>query len=60
MVERDGTPQTGLVAAVVADGRRVLANTRDPDLMDAMMREAWEGREVAVRTDGTTTTAHPT
>ncbi|HEX5614927.1 MAG TPA: hypothetical protein VFZ83_07190 [Acidimicrobiia bacterium] len=56
MVERDGTPQVAIVAAHTADGRRVLATTRDADMMGAMVREPWEGRTVEVDNDGTTNT----
>jgi hypothetical protein len=43
-----------VVTALTPDGRRVLANTADADLMDAMTREAWEGRPVTVVRDATT------
>lgn len=52
--ERDGTPGHGIVAALVPDGRRVLANTRDPETMQAMTETAWEGRTVTITTDGET------
>jgi acetyl-CoA C-acetyltransferase len=52
--ERDGSPSLALVSLLTADGRRVLANTRDPGAMTAMTEEAWEGRTCRVRTDGAT------
>jgi acetyl-CoA C-acetyltransferase len=52
--ERDGAPGRAVVTALTPDGRRVLANTADADLMDAMTREAWEGRPVTVVRDATT------
>lgn len=58
-VERDGTPQLAIVAGLTRDGRRALANSRDPDLMHSMMREPWEGREVSVTNDGSTNTVAP-
>jgi acetyl-CoA C-acetyltransferase len=51
---RDGVPEVAIIAGLTADGRRALANTRDPDVLVALTREPWEGREVAVRSaDGT-------
>lgn len=55
-VERDGTPSVAIATAIVDDGRRAMANTRDVDLMHAMMQDAWEGRRVALVNDGTTNT----
>jgi acetyl-CoA C-acetyltransferase len=52
--ERDGTPGHAIVAALAPDGRRVLANTRDPETMQSMTEDAWEGREVGISTDGDT------
>ena len=54
VMERDGRPSLAIVAGLLADGRRGLANSRDPDVMTAMTREAWEGRTVHVGNDGTT------
>ncbi len=52
--ERDGNPSVAIVSALLDDGRRALANTRDPDVLDAMTREAWEGRSVKITNDGST------
>jgi acetyl-CoA C-acetyltransferase len=50
--DRDGTPALAVVALLTADGRRVLANTSDPSMMESMTREAWEGRAATITTDG--------
>jgi acetyl-CoA C-acetyltransferase len=52
VMDRDGTPTMAIVAGLRPDGTRGLANTREPDVMNAMTHEAWEGREVAVVNDG--------
>lgn len=54
--ERDGTPTLGIVTALTADGRRALANTRDPDLLHAFTTEAQEGNTVVITNDGATNT----
>jgi acetyl-CoA C-acetyltransferase len=54
VMERDGNPAIAIVAGLLPDGGRTIANSRDPDVMLDMTREAWEGRVVAVATDGTT------
>ena len=54
--ERDGNPSLGIVAALADDGRRVLANSRDTDLLRDMTVEPWEGRRVKITNDGTTNT----
>jgi len=51
--ERDGSPSVAIVSLLTADGRRVLANSHEPAVMTAMTEEAWEGRSVQLRTDGT-------
>jgi acetyl-CoA C-acetyltransferase len=56
VVERDGTPTVAIVSALTPDGRRALANTRDPDAMQEMTEKAWEGRSVKLRPDGTVNT----
>jgi acetyl-CoA C-acetyltransferase len=56
VVERDGTPAVAIVSTLTPDGRRALANTRDPDAMNDMTEKAWEGRTVKLRTDGTVNT----
>ncbi|HEX6310859.1 MAG TPA: acetyl-CoA acetyltransferase [Acidimicrobiia bacterium] len=52
--ERDGAPSTAIVSLLTPDGRRALANSRDAAVMTAMTEEAWEGRPVTLRTDGST------
>jgi acetyl-CoA C-acetyltransferase len=54
--ERDGTPSLGIVTALTADGRRAVANTRDPDLLGAFTTEAHEGMTIRIGNDGTTNT----
>ena len=55
-VERDGTCSLGIVTGLMADGRRVLANTRDPELLQALTTEAHEGRSMRITNDGATNT----
>ncbi|MGH9034110.1 MAG: enoyl-CoA hydratase, partial [Acidimicrobiia bacterium] len=50
--ERDGSPSMAIVSLLTPDGRRALANARDPGVMTAMTEEAWEGRTVRLRSDG--------
>jgi acetyl-CoA C-acetyltransferase len=57
--ERDGTPSLGIVTGLTSDGRRVLANTRDGEVMVSMTVEPWEGRPVPVVTDGSTNQVRP-
>ncbi len=52
--ERDGSPVLGIVSALTVDGRRALANARDPDLLATLTIEAHEGRAARITTDGTT------
>ena len=54
VMERDGTPSVAIVAGLLPDGSRALANSRDADVMTEMTREPWEGRTVAVTNDGST------
>jgi acetyl-CoA C-acetyltransferase len=56
VVERDGTPSVAIVSTLTPDGRRALANTRDPDAMRDMTEKAWEGQDVSLRTDGAVNT----
>ena len=42
--ERDGNPSVGIITALADDGRRVLANAHDGDMLRDMIGEAWEGR----------------
>jgi acetyl-CoA C-acetyltransferase len=53
-VERDGRPSLAIVAGLTPGGTRALANSRDGDLLQALMTEPWEGRKVTVTNDGTT------
>jgi acetyl-CoA C-acetyltransferase len=53
-VERDGSPTVAIVTALLADGRRAIANCRDADVLTDMMQEPWEGRAVKITNDGTT------
>ena len=57
--ERDGSPNVAIVAALTPDGRRALANLRHPDAMLDMTEHAWEGRRVALTTDGSTNAVRP-
>jgi acetyl-CoA C-acetyltransferase len=52
--ERDGSPSLAIVSALLDNGTRALANTRDPDTLEAMTTEPWEGRAVKITNDGTT------
>jgi acetyl-CoA C-acetyltransferase len=52
--DRDGAPTVAIITALTPDGRRVLANSRDAEALVAMTKEPWEGREIAVQTDGST------
>ena len=56
--ERDGTPSLGIVTALTADGRRALANTRDPDALTAFTTEAQEGNTVRITNDAASNTVH--
>ncbi len=47
--DRDGAPNVGIIAALTPEGERALANTRDPDAMQAMCSEPWEGTTVRLR-----------
>lgn len=54
VMERDGTPAVAIVAGLLPDGSRALANSRDAEVMTAMTLEPWEGRVVTVGNDGST------
>ena len=54
--ERDGSPTIGIVTALCDDGRRAIANLREPDALVAATHEAWEGRRVKIANDGATNT----
>ncbi len=59
LFERDGTPSLAILSGLTPDGRRALANTRDPDVMVSLTTEPWEGRTVRVATDGSTNQVSP-
>jgi acetyl-CoA C-acetyltransferase len=51
---RDGEAEVAILAGLTPDGRRALANTRDPAALASLTAEPWEGRSVRLRTvDGT-------
>jgi acetyl-CoA C-acetyltransferase len=50
---REGEPALGVLAALTPDGRRALANTTDPSVLESMVTEEWAGRPVQLATDGT-------
>jgi acetyl-CoA C-acetyltransferase len=52
--DRDGAPTIGIVSVLVGDDRRALANCSDGDVLASMCTDAWEGRTVAIRSDGDT------
>jgi acetyl-CoA C-acetyltransferase len=54
--ERDGSPSLGILTGLTADGRRALANTRDPDLLRALTTHAHEGTSMRITNDGATNT----
>jgi acetyl-CoA C-acetyltransferase len=54
--EREGAPAVAILSTITPDGRRALADTRDAAVMQDMTEKAWEGRRVALRTDGTVNT----
>jgi acetyl-CoA C-acetyltransferase len=55
-VERDGSPSLGILTGLTADGRRALANTRDPDLLRSLITQAHEGTPMRITNDGATNT----
>lgn len=52
--ERDGTPSVGIVTALADDGRRIIANARDCDVLRDMTVSPWEGRRAKITNDGST------
>ena len=56
MHERDGSPQVGLVACLLGDGRRAWATSTDADLLTAMTQEEFCGRPATLNSAGTVTT----
>jgi acetyl-CoA C-acetyltransferase len=53
MHDRDGNPETGLLAALLPDGRRAWGSTQDPAVVQAMATEELAGRKATLRPDGT-------
>ena len=54
--DRDGAPTSGIVTAVLPDGRRAIAAGHDIDLLRAFTETPWEGRTVRITNDGSTNT----
>ena len=52
MHDRDGAPQTGILAGLLDDGRRAWGTTSDGDHLKAMLAEEIGGRRVHVHPDG--------
>ena len=52
--ERDGTPSVGIVTALADDGRRIIANAHDVDVLRDMTVSPWEGRRAKINNDGST------
>jgi acetyl-CoA C-acetyltransferase len=52
--ERDGTPSVGIVTALDYDGRRIIANAHDVDVLRDMTVSPWEGRRAKITNDGST------
>lgn len=52
MHDRDGAPQTGILAGLLDDGRRAWGTTSDADQLEAMVAEEIGGRRVHVHPDG--------
>lgn len=52
MHERDGSPQTGLISCLLADGRRAWGTSSDTDLLKAMTEREFCGRPAYLRGDG--------
>jgi hypothetical protein len=50
--ERDGLPSVGIVTALTDDGRRLIANARDVDMLHDMTVHPWEGRRAKITNDG--------
>jgi acetyl-CoA C-acetyltransferase len=48
LYERDGSPGMGIVAARLADGRRAVAKSHDPDVLAALLDDDPLGRTVAI------------
>lgn len=53
MHSRDGEPETGLLAVLLADGRRAWGRTTEPDALKRMVTEESVGRPAHLAADGT-------
>ena len=54
--DRDGAPTNAIVTALLDDGRRAIANVRDPDTLVAMTTEPFEGTTTTITSaDGVNT-----
>ena len=54
--DREGEPEVAIITLIAPDGSRVLANTTDKEMMDAIANEAQENKKAKLTTDGKTTT----
>jgi acetyl-CoA C-acetyltransferase len=52
MHDREGRPETGIVANLLDDGRRAWATSRDPAIVAALLTDDVAGRRVKIRADG--------
>jgi hypothetical protein len=55
MHDREGSPEVGLLAALLPDGRRAWGATQETDVVKAMVDEELAGRTVELRPDGSFT-----
>ncbi len=53
MHDRDGSPETGILVAILDDGRRAWGVTTEPSIVKTMLSEDLAGRRAALRPDGT-------
>ena len=53
MHDRDGRPETGIAACLLADGRRAWGTTSAADAAAALCEGEWVGRSVTLDADGT-------
>jgi acetyl-CoA C-acetyltransferase len=49
---RDGSPESGLIVGLLADGRRAWGTTQDPAVLQTMLTEELAGRKFDVSPDG--------
>ena len=54
MHDRSGQPETGIVVGLLADGRRALGTTTDPDALKVLVTEDLAGRRARISPDGST------